>query len=115
MRYLAFNVHDVIAACTLSKFVVTGHARQRLGERRMCATDLVAAMAVDCEILETYSNRVPYGPAALVLSQTPHRRWLHAVCAYDDRGTLYILTAYEPEMPYWADERTRADREGDNQ
>lgn len=108
MRYLAFNVHDVLAACKLSKVSITGHARNRLGQRMIVAADLIEAMAEECEVIEVYPDP-PHGPAGLVLTRTRRGQWLHAVCAYDEMRILVIVTAYEPEMPYWVDERTRAD------
>lgn len=113
LRFLAFNNHDVRIACMLSRYSVTGHARQRLGQRKMCASDLVVAMASYCEILEHYTDHIPFGNTALVLTRM-NDRWIHVVCAHDEGGTLHIQTAYEPDPLRWSDERTRKAGEGES-
>ncbi|MBI3910330.1 MAG: DUF4258 domain-containing protein [Armatimonadetes bacterium] len=94
------------AAVAAARWVMTHHALQQSGSRRMGSGEIAHALA-GCEVLEDYPND-PRGESALVLGYTAAHRPIHAVCTFDPSGSLVIITVYDPGMPWWLDERTRA-------
>lgn len=106
MSLVSFNTSDIISACRLEDFTVTGHARQRFGQRCIIAIDVIRAMVNDCEIVEHQPHINP-GPRAVVLTHLPSGKAIHTVCCVHDSGKLEIVTVYEPTPPKWDDERTR--------
>jgi len=85
---------------------MTRHARERSGKRRIGDHELLQAMA-NSEILEEYAED-PRGPSFLLVGHSADGRPFHAVCAFDPNVILVIITVYQPELPAWLDERTRA-------
>ncbi len=101
-------IADVARAITSGRWVLSAHAREQAGKRRIGDEELVQTLA-NGEILEDYPDD-PRGASALVLGHTHDGRSLHVVCAFDPSGTLLVITVYEPERPWWLDERTRSPR-----
>ena len=90
---------------------MSAQAREQAGKRRAGDDELVQALDGG-EILEDYPDD-PRGASALVLGHTHDGRSLHIVCAFDPSGTLVVITVYEPEPPWWLNERTRSPRAED--
>ncbi len=105
------HIADVARAVAADRWALSAHAREQAGKRRIGDEALVQAFAGG-EILEDYPED-PRGPSALVLGHARDGRPLHEVCAFDPGGTLLLITVYEPELPWWLDERTRSARQDD--
>jgi hypothetical protein len=103
------GIADIRSAVAGNRWALSSHARERAGKRRIGDQELVDILA-NGEVLEDYPED-PRGPSALVLGRTSDGRALHAVCAFDPGGTLLVITVYEPELPWWVDERTRTSKE----
>ena len=93
-------------AILAGRWAMSRHARENSGRRQLEDRTVVLALTRG-ELLEAYPED-PRGPSALILGYTEESRSLHAVCAFDPAGTLIIITVYEPTLPGWTDERTRA-------
>ena len=106
------KIEEIRSAVQAGRWAMTRHAREKAGKRQITGDALVHALARG-EILEDYGDD-PRGPSALILGHTSEDRPLHAVCAFDPGGTLVIVTVYEPQLPGWRDERTRADKDGES-
>ncbi len=78
----------------MRNFVPRYHTRGRMREREISTEDICAAIASG-QIIEDYPN----SDACLVSGYTQAGRPLHIVCS--TTGTLYLITVYEPEPPYW--------------
>jgi Domain of unknown function (DUF4258) len=104
-------IADVARAVASDRWALTAHAREQAGMRRIGDEELVQVLASG-EILEDYSHD-PRGPSSLALGHTHDGRSLHVVCAFDPDGTLLVITVYEPELPWWRNERTRMASQGE--
>lgn len=95
-------------AARAGRWAMTYHARLRSRRRMIRDRDVAWALA-EAEVLEEYPDD-PRGPSALVLGHAEDGRPIHAVCTFDESGTLVLITVYEPGPPKWIDERTRAQK-----
>jgi hypothetical protein len=104
------TIEAIRQAVQAQRWRMSGHARFNAVARHIAETELLASLAGG-EIIEDYPTD-PRGASALVLGHAPAGRPLHAVCTLDAGGTLLIITVYEPQMPWWTDERTRSPKGG---
>lgn len=104
--------YDTIRRCVPgSRF--TDHARREMDTEpfgRIVADEILAALDSG-EIIEEYSDDVPY-PSCLIFGRTQTGRPLHIVCApVEEEGRLIIITVYQPDPTRWeADWRRRKQR-----
>ena len=110
MLALAVTVEAIRNAIHAGQWRSSSHARFNAVARHIAEAELVATIAGG-EIIEDYPTD-PRGASALVLGHAPGGRPLHVVCTMDPGGTLLVITAYEPRMPWWTDERTRTPKGG---
>lgn len=90
--------------CQHIKF--SGHALQRMFERKIGKPDVLSVIAGG-EIIAEYPDDTPY-PSLLIcgfVEQTP----LHIVVAFDQpKGECYVVTTYIPAADQWTtDYKTR--------
>jgi len=81
------------------KLVFRIHAIKRMFERRI-SVDQVRQVLVAGEVIEDYSNDVPY-PSRLMLGWSGSRP-LHVVAADNMEGLeTIVITVYEPNLKEW--------------
>jgi Domain of unknown function (DUF4258) len=81
------------------RVVFSGHAIQRMFERRIGRDDVLAVIALG-ETIAEYADDKPY-PSRLLLGHVGAKP-LHVVLAVDDSGVLcLVITAYEPTLEQW--------------
>lgn len=86
--------------CQQIKF--SGHAIQRMFERKISKSDVISIIETD-EAIAEYSDDAPY--PSLLLFGLIDERPLHIVVAVDrTTGTCYIVTAYIPALEEWSDD-----------
>ncbi len=107
---MAMTIEAIRTAIHAGRWRSSSHARFNAVARHIADTELLAALAGG-EIIEDYPTD-PRGASALVLGHGAGGRPLHTVCTLDPGGTVLIITAYEPQMPWWTDERTRKPKGG---
>ncbi len=61
------------------------------------------------ELIEDYPDATPY-PSRLLLGWTPDRRPLHVVVGRNPEAVCFVVTVYEPDSAFWADEFRRRKR-----
>lgn len=88
------------------KIIFSGHAIQRMFERKISREDIKAALA-DGEIIAEYPEDLPF-PSLLVCGN-PAGMPLHIVVAINHKNqSCYIITTYIPTADKWTDSfRTR--------
>lgn len=98
-----------VAVLDCASLVFSRHAIERMLDRRITPAE-VRAVVTDGEIIEHYSDDVPF-PTSLVLGMVGGRA-LHVVLGYDAAiKTGYVVTAYEPDPTLWqSDWKTRRPR-----
>ena len=91
---------------SLDQIKFTGHAVQRMFERRIQPSH-IRTIVESGEVISDYPNDVPF-PSCLILGFL-ERRAIHVVAAFDDStSTCHIVTVYEPDPEQWSDDfRTR--------
>jgi hypothetical protein len=88
------------------KIIFSGHAIQRMFERKISRAD-IHAIFVEGEIIAEYPDDTPF-PSLLVCGYTAGKP-LHVVVAIDyENQSCYIITTYIPTLDKWTDSfRTR--------
>ena len=88
------------------RVVFTGHAVQRMFERRI-QKDHIRDLLQTGEVIADYPDNVPF-PSSLILGFLGNRP-IHIVVAFDGlTKTCHIVTVYEPDPGHWSDDfRTR--------
>jgi len=88
------------------RVVFTGHAVQRMFERRI-QKGQIRDLLQSGEVIADYPNDFPF-PSSLLLAFLGDRP-IHMVVAFDDlTRTCHIVTVYEPDPSHWSDDfRTR--------
>ncbi len=91
------------SAVQKDRYVITTHAKQRMGPRRVTDTDLKYVVATG-DVIEEYPKAKPF-PKCLLMAEVGGEP-LYVACAFDGRYT-YIVTVhgYDPEV--WTDPWTR--------
>ena len=84
------------------RVVFTGHAVQRMFERRI-QKDQILDLLKSGEVIADYPNDVPL-PSSLILGFLGNRP-VHIVVAFDAvTKTCHIVTVYEPDPGQWTDD-----------
>jgi hypothetical protein len=88
------------------RLIFTGHAVQRMFERRI-QKEQIRDLLQSGKVIAEYPNDVPF-PSSLILGFLRDRP-IHIVVAFDDlTKTCHIVTVYEPDPDQWSDDfRTR--------
>ena len=81
--------------------VLTQHSRKRFEERGIKIVDVIEIINMG-EIIEQYPEDYPF-PSCLNLGKIKDR-YIH-VCASINENLIYIITAYEPDLEKWNDDR----------
>lgn len=89
---------------------ITRHARIQMSVRALVTDDVIAA-GRSAEVLEEDRSRSE-GATKVLLGSTGSEEPIHLVVNVeafeaDHRKRVRLVTAYRPEPPEWADERTR--------
>ncbi len=83
----------------IEKFFFTGHAIQRMFERKIDEKEIISVIRQG-EVVENYPDDNPY-PSSLILGEVDDKP-LHVVAAFDnDTGKCYIITVYNPNPELW--------------
>ena len=90
---------------SLDQIKFTGHAVQRMFERRIQPSH-IRTIVESGEVISDYPNDVPF-PSCLILGFTSANRPLHLQCSYPTRPLVVIITLYEPDPRRWDELRTR--------
>lgn len=97
---MELNIEDLRKICFLENIEITMHAARRLEQRGILIKDIM-----DCikngEIIEQYPADYPY-PSCLILGKSEKGSHMHAVVG-SDMKTLWIVTAYFPDVQRWED------------
>ena len=98
---------------TLSRsgqILLTAHSQARLYERGILLADIRQAIQSG-EIIE-YRPDDYRCPSCLVLGANLAGHWLHVVCGIHE-DTLWILTAYWPDLDHWNETFTQRRKKGE--
>ena len=94
--------YGTIRSC-LSVCRFTEHARREMEAEslgRILTSEVLEALDSG-EIIEEYSDDVPY-PSCLILGHSEAGRPLHIVCApVTEEQRLIVITTYQPELGRW--------------
>lgn len=91
--------------CKNKKIYWSMHIVTRLLQRGILQDDVENAIMTG-EIIEQYPDDYP-NPSCLVLGLTINKEKLHVVCGLN-KDTLYMITAYFPDLTIWnSDLKTR--------
>jgi hypothetical protein len=97
---------DIVAvrnAIDQNRYLITTHAKQRMGQRHVSDQDVKYVIATG-EMIEEYPSARPF-PKALFMAQL-NGEPLYVVAAFD--GTYaYIITVHWYDPSVWVDPRTR--------
>ena len=104
-----FDMRTVKKLILKGKWFLSDHALERLLERNLRIVDVITSI-LNGEILEDYSDD-PRGHSVLIIGKKDDI-FIHTVCGLKDEN-LVIITAYEPKLPKWTDERTRGGKENE--
>ncbi|MBD2232598.1 DUF4258 domain-containing protein [Phormidium tenue] len=81
------------------KLVFSGHAVKQMFQRSISRDDVKTVLASG-EAIAEYPDDRPY-PSYLMLGVV-NQRPIHVVAARDDETlTVYVITAYEPDLDLW--------------
>jgi uncharacterized DUF497 family protein len=80
---------------------MTKHANTRLHERGISIEDIKLAI-LSGEIIRQYEDDKPF-PSCLLLGKAENEELIHVVASIDS-DTLYIITAYRPDLIEWEDD-----------
>ena len=86
-------------------YIYRVHALQRMFQRDISEEEVEQTVAFG-EIIENYPDDQPY-PSRLVLGHIGQRA-IHVLHAIDEKGTVIVITVYEPAPEKWhEDHKTR--------
>lgn len=94
------------------KYRIGIHAARHIIEEGFSEDDIVTALLGKARILEHYSETSRclvmgyYSISSKVVVP------LHIVCEYDDEDFFHIVTAYQPQKPWWTMPTTRSRKKG---
>ena len=86
-----------------SRYYVTTHAKQRMGQREISDVEMMAVVS-EGEMIEEYPDAKPF-PKALFMKQTRGEP-LYVSCAFDGEYA-YVVTVHWYDPNVWVDPRTR--------
>lgn len=95
---MELNINDLRKICTAENIEITLHAAKRLEQRGIFLQDIIACIK-NGEIIEQYPDDYPH-PSCLVLGMSVKQNYLHVVLG-SDMATLWIITAYFPDLHKW--------------
>lgn len=108
-RQLLESIQELAKA---RKYRIGFHAALHIIEEGFTEDDIMTALLGKARILEHYSEIsrclvVGYYPISsnVVIP-------LHIVCEYGDEGLFHIVTAYQPQKPWWTTPTTRSRKKG---
>ena len=93
------TISEIAAKCAARKIKWTAHSLERMQERDIERTDIIACIN-DGKIIEQYPEAYPY-PACLILG-TANNMPVHVVVGHGN-GFLWVITAYIPDEAEWKD------------
>jgi hypothetical protein len=86
-----------------NRYLITRHAQQRMGLRKITHEDLKYVVATG-DIVEQYPDNLP-DPKALFMAHV-HDEPLYVSCAFDG-NCAYIITVHRYDVTRWLDPWTR--------
>ena len=89
---------------------LTAHSQARLYERGILLADI--RQAIQSGRIIEYRPDDYRCPSCLVLGINLSERWLHVVCGIHE-NSLWILTAYWPDLEHWDATYTKRRKKGD--
>jgi Domain of unknown function (DUF4258) len=99
----AIDLEGLRAAVQDDWYIMTTHAKQRMGLRRVTDAD-VKVVVTTGDVIEEYPNAQPF-PKCLLMAHVSGQP-LYVVCAFDGRYA-YIITVHRYDPEEWADPWTR--------
>ena len=93
------TVTEIAAECAAGNIKWTAHALERMEEREIGRTDIIACIK-NGKIIEQYPEAYPY-PACLILG-TANNTPVHIVVGHGS-GFIWVITAYIPDETEWKD------------
>ena len=97
------NIDVLRGAVAQNWYVITAHAKQRMGHRRVTDRDLQRVVATG-DVIEEHQAAQPF-PKALFMAYV-HEEPLYVSCAFDGQ-TAYIITVHWYDPSVWIDPWTR--------
>ena len=98
MKEFPYTINDLRRAVQDDHIAWKTHAVKRLQERNILQSEVIECV-LHGEFIEMYQEDKPFA-SCLILGATNNVRHLHIVCSYAEQ-TIYIITAYEPDMDRW--------------
>lgn len=95
---MELNIHDLQKICALENIEITIHAAKRLEQRGISIDDIISCIN-NGEIIEQYPDDYPF-PSCLILGSSVSNLFIHVVVG-SDLKTLWIVTAYYPDINKW--------------
>lgn len=101
-------LHDIRNAVNARRIRWSGHALERILERRISRRRVVHAV-LNGDVIESYPDDLPF-PSVLIVELSDYP--LHAVVGYDESlNEAHIVTAYRPDLHHFeTDYKTRRKR-----
>ena len=86
-----------------NRYLITTHAKQRMGQRRVSDREVKQAIVVG-DVIEQHDDAIPF-PKALFMKQF-NEEPLYVSCAFDGKRA-YIITVHWYDPNLWIDPWTR--------
>jgi hypothetical protein len=98
------EIEKIRQAVRANKVEISGHAKKRMGLRKIKFEEVVEII-LSGEIIEQTPKVTPY-PKCLILGFVRKREPLYVSCAFDGE-TVYIITVHSYDPEKWIDPWTR--------
>ena len=85
------------------KYRISFTHTEKLRERKIEMKEIEVAIATG-EIIEAYHDD-PRGQSCLIFGVTPQGQPLHIVCGNLENEMILVITAYEPSLDVWKEDR----------
>ena len=98
---MELNIEELRKICSIENLQITLHAAKRLEQRGITTKDILACI-LNGKIIEQYPTDYPF-PSCLILGISARNQYLHVVVG-SNLETLWIITAYYPDLEKWKDD-----------